>query len=108
MKAHKPIYIYVIEGPGGCGCGCGRYWGRVRGDPAHSGGSVRLQAGRGGECKYFCTPSNIFREAVAVLLRVEGVRVNARDGEGNTALHYAQLYNYRRVAKLLKKHGATI
>ena len=62
----------------------------------------------GGECKYFCTPSNIFREAVAVLLRVEGVRVNARDGEGNTALHYAQLYNYRRVAKLLKKHGATI
>ena len=45
---------------------------------------------------------------MAVLLRVEGVRVNARDGEGNTALHYAQLYNYRRVAKLLKKHGATI
>ena len=56
----------------------------------------------------FFTPSNIFREAVAVLLRVEGVRVNARDGEGNTALHYAQQYNYRRVAKLLKKHGATI
>ena len=56
----------------------------------------------------FFTPYNIFRESVAVLLRVEGVRVNARDGEGNTALHYAQLYNYRRVAKLLKKHGATI
>ena len=56
----------------------------------------------------FFTPSNIFREAVAVLLRVEGVRVNARDGEGNTALHYAQQYNYRRVAKLLKKHGATV
>ena len=36
-----------------------------------------------------------------------GADINLRDEDGYTALYWAQEYNYRRIVKLLKKHGAT-
>ena len=37
-----------------------------------------------------------------------GADINLRDEDGYTALYWAQEYNYRRIVKLLKKHGATL
>ena len=38
----------------------------------------------------------------------EGADLNLRDDDGYTALFWAQEYNYRRIVKMLKKHGATL
>ena len=37
-----------------------------------------------------------------------GADLNIKDMDGYTALFWAQEYNYRRIVKLLKKHGATL
>ena len=38
----------------------------------------------------------------------QGVDINARDDEGNTALFYAKDYRLRKIAKLLENNGATL
>ena len=48
-----------------------------------------------------------YREVARVLID-GGADLNLRDEEGYTALFWAQEYNYRRIVKLLKKHGATL
>ena len=48
-----------------------------------------------------------YREVAWVLIE-GGADLNLRDEDGDTALFWAEEYNYRRIAKLSKKHGATL
>lgn len=45
---------------------------------------------------------------MALLLLNEGADVNAKDNNGNTALHYACAYNQARVSVLLEARGADV
>ena len=53
-------------------------------------------------------PKFLPSERTSRLIVQQGVDLNARDVEGNTALFYAKEFNNRKIAKFLENNGATL
>ena len=58
------------------------------------------------DLRYACRNSNV--EIVKLLIIREGANVNATNGYGQTALHWAAWNGYIEIVKLLIKYGANI